>query len=84
MPFYLNDSLHDDYHKLEREINYTFPHPQKGNLTVTFEHFLMGIDLEPDGLNMNFSSVVKNYAEFDCGNAVPVTHRATKEYGGIQ
>ena len=33
---------------------------------------------------MNFSTVIKDYADFDCGKPVPSTHKDTAQYGGIQ
>lgn len=46
LPSSLNDSLHDDSHKMDKYVNYTWKDPIRGVFNVTFDHTLLQVDLD--------------------------------------
>lgn len=84
LPASLNDSLHDDSHKQDQYINYTWKDPIKGSLNITFDHTLISVDLDQEGIDYYYSTVIKDMTDFQCGLPVPAYPKDPKYYGGTQ
>lgn len=67
--------MHQDFTKVEKEINYTYNHPTKGAQNVSFIHEIMDVGIDKKGVGLSYSTVIKNYSDFNCGAFVPKTHR---------
>ena len=84
MDFYLNASLHEEHFTEEKFLNYTYAHPKKGRITVTYEQTVESARVEIDGFHLLTSLTIKDFADQTCGKPVPNTVLDPKTYGGVQ
>lgn len=84
LPGSLNESLHDDKHAVDKFVKYTYRDPNKGNQSITFDHTLVTVDLDQEGIDYYYVTVISNMADFRCGSPVPARQFDPRYYGGTQ
>lgn len=65
--------------------NYSFHHPYKSELNMSFINEGFGHRLNPiDGFELYYRTLIEGWNTSDCTSAIPETHESYDLYGGIQ